>query len=189
MGDTSEINPYAAPETPNAAFLTPAQASDAEQIRRKYLKHEMNIKSCGALYLLGAVLTLPMVVLMIVGIVSGNSGVGPAEVFIGLMFAGLACLGGVVGWGLRKLQPWVKVPAAIMAALSLLNVPIGTILGIAVFYFVFSEKGTYCFSPEYQEIIRQTPHVKLKTSWIAWVALGFIVILLIMALMGFAVQR
>ncbi|MBL8829065.1 MAG: hypothetical protein JNM18_18935 [Planctomycetaceae bacterium] len=189
MGENPDINPYAAPETPVVPFVVPSQISDAESIRRKFLNHEMNIKSCGTLYLLGGILLMVSMFFLLVGFISRtNSGLGPGEMIAFLPLLGMVGLALAVGWGLQKLRPWVKVPAAILAVLNLLNIPIGTLLGVAVLYFVFSAKGTYCFSPEYQEIIRQTPHVKLKTSWLAWLALGLIVIILIAALMGIAVR-
>ncbi len=39
-----------------------------------------------------------------------------------------------------------------------------------VLYLLLSSKGTMVFSPGYQAIIPQTPHVKYKTSWIVKLA-------------------
>ena len=40
------------------------------------------------------------------------------------------------------------------------------------------------FTPEYQEIIRQTPHVEYRTSPVAWVALGIILLLIAFGLIA-----
>jgi hypothetical protein len=35
------------------------------------------------------------------------------------------------------------------------------------------------FSREYQDIIRQTPHIRYKTSVVVWIALGIVLFLLV----------
>ena len=51
----------------------------------------------------------------------------------------------------------------------------GTLIGFYMLYLLLSKKGTMVFSPEYKEIIAQTPHMKYKTSPVVWIALGLIV--------------
>ena len=61
-------------------------------------------------------------------------------VFVVLLFTvGLLPL--LVGYGLRKRRRWAKPLAICLAVLSLINIPIGTALGIYAFKFFRSEGG------------------------------------------------
>ena len=60
--------------------------------------------------------------------------------FVVLLFAvGLMPL--MVGYGLMKRKPWAKPSALVLAIISLINIPIGTALGIYSFRFLRSEGG------------------------------------------------
>ncbi len=61
-------------------------------------------------------------------------------VFLVLLFAvGLLPL--LVGYGLRKHRRWAKPIGIVLAVVSLINIPIGTALGIYTFKFFRSEDG------------------------------------------------
>ena len=61
-------------------------------------------------------------------------------VFVVLLFAvGLLPL--AVGYGLMKRKTWAKSLALVLAIISLINIPIGTALGIYSFRFLRSEGG------------------------------------------------
>ena len=61
-------------------------------------------------------------------------------VFVVLLFAvGLLPL--IVGYGLMKRKAWAKPLALVLAVISLVNIPIGTALGIYSFRFLRSEGG------------------------------------------------
>ena len=64
---------------------------------------------------------------------------GSIVVTVLLLIVGLLPL--VVGVGLRKKSRWVKPLALALAVISLVNVPIGTALGIYTFKFFKSEGG------------------------------------------------
>lgn len=49
---------------------------------------------------------------------------------IGMLFIGIAVLGFFTGWGLLTRQPWARMAAIIFGAVSLLDIPFGTALGI-----------------------------------------------------------
>jgi hypothetical protein len=62
-------------------------------------------------------------------------------VFVVLLFAvGLLPL--LVGYGLTKRRRWAKTLGICLAVISLINIPIGTALGIYTFKFFRSEGGT-----------------------------------------------
>ena len=61
-------------------------------------------------------------------------------VFVALLFAvGLLPL--IVAYGLIKREPWAKPLALVLGVISLINIPIGTALGIYSFKFLRSEGG------------------------------------------------
>ena len=43
----------------------------------------------------------------------------------------------ITGWGLWTLKSWARIVAMILAAISLLSFPIGTIVGIVVLWYLF----------------------------------------------------
>jgi len=49
---------------------------------------------------------------------------------IGFAFIGAAAVGLVAGWGLLERQPWARMLAIVLGAISLVDVPFGTALGI-----------------------------------------------------------
>ena len=116
------------------------------------------------------------------------------------------CLFGVVisaglGYGLRNLQQWARWIMIVLMGLSLVLLAVmvmalavmspaiaaGSLVGGAlpglfvgyIFYLMASAKGSMVFSTEYSEVIRQTPHVKYKTSIIVKVLLGLLVALIL----------
>ena len=48
---------------------------------------------------------------------------------------GLVCF--LIGWGLWTLKGWARIIAIILAILSLCNIPIGTIIGIIILWYLF----------------------------------------------------
>lgn len=78
----------------------------------------------------------------------------------GDFFGGLALLGGLllltfgvglvsmlVGFGLLFRRPWARTGAIVLAVLALFAVPIGTIIGILVTYYLSSDEGESFFKP------------------------------------------
>jgi len=94
----------------------------------------------GSMFLLGA-----LIILLIFGGLAGVVGMAahhdpeaavaiPILGFIGVVIAVvlvvLSLPGIIAGIGLLKLQPWARILAIVISALDLLNVPIGTALGV-----------------------------------------------------------
>jgi hypothetical protein len=63
-------------------------------------------------------------------------------VFILLIFAAGF---GVIGWGLWTLKPWARMGAIVLAGLSLLSVPIGTIIGGLTLWYLFQPEARAAF--------------------------------------------
>jgi hypothetical protein len=47
------------------------------------------------------------------------------------MFLGVFAIPGLVtGWGLLQLKPWARIVGIVLSAINLINIPIGTVIGI-----------------------------------------------------------
>jgi hypothetical protein len=77
--------------------------------------------------------------LVLLTIFGGAEGFLPIEVpafvpgllqTIGFAFIGAAAVGLIAGWGLMERQPWARMLAIVLGAISLVDVPFGTALGI-----------------------------------------------------------
>lgn len=172
-----EENPYQAPVV---AEVAAPLATDAVAVREAHIKHEASVKSVGILYYLGGIGLL--LSLVAVAPESFSDELGTSEgVVIGVL-VGLLVLQFVVGWGLRRLKPWARIGGAVVSGLSLLNFPVGTLIGAYCLYLFFSAKGGVVFSPAYQEIIAQTPEVKYRTSKLMKVLIVILLVLVVVIL-------
>lgn len=158
-------NPYQAPAV--EAVASPL-ASDVREIRETHLKHEASIKAVGLLCILGGVLLLgSFAFVSIETIAAGTLAESPA---MGLLFAvAFGTLQLISGIGLRQLQGWSRIPATIVAAVSMVSVPVGTVIGVYVLYLLFSPKGSKVLSAEYRDIVALTPELHYRTSRRFWI--------------------
>ncbi len=183
-------NEYSNPYEVTAAQIYPAESADAESIRKKYISHEASVKSMGTLYFLGSCLLLLLAVTyfgMAIYAMSRPDQVEAAAI-LGIMSVFCGLFGAAqlaMSIGLWRLRPWARIVATIFAAFGLLGIPIGTLISIYFLYLLHSEKGAMVFSDGYKTIIQQTPHVKYRTSAIAWAALIlfilFIIVMIVLA--------
>jgi hypothetical protein len=123
---------------------------------------ETHVKVLAVLYLvfsaLGILLALMFflaigVVTGIVGAAADPSAASIAIPIIRLGGAALACFflalsvpGVVVGIGLLKLQPWARVLGIVVSALTLLHIPVGTVLGVYGLWVLFSHDTERLFA-------------------------------------------
>jgi hypothetical protein len=168
---TNLSNPYA---PPRANLESAPCDSEAAVVRRAHLNHEASIKAVGTLYLLGAA---GLIIVAISGAAWQKSLSLPLALLFATLLAGLGGLQLWVGFGLRKLRPWTKIPAGIMSGLGLVSFPIGTLINGYILYLLFSKKGRMVLSEPYQEIIAATPDIKYKTSILVWILLALVVAL------------
>ncbi|MEZ6034801.1 MAG: hypothetical protein R3C17_17035 [Planctomycetaceae bacterium] len=180
-----EYNPFAAP---TSGFEYPAAGvgGDAERIRTELISHEASIKSIGVLYLLGAVFGTLAGIFLTVTAVYAMAQDGAQDAVVGLLagifITGLSLGQGFVGFGLRRLRGWTRIPVGILSGIGLLGFPVGTLINGYILYLIFSQKGSRVFAPEYQAIIQQTPHIKYQTSIIVKIFLVFL-----LAMIGFII--
>lgn len=179
-----EHNPFASPMTDERPAVPGAiEPTEAERIRKEYIKHEASIRSFGILYYLGvfilALYTIGAIFFSLSTEASGLLGIG-----IAVICGFLAMAQWWVARGLRKLNGSVRIWAIVLAVPWLINVPTGTIISIYIIYLLASAKGKYIMTPEYQEIRAATPHIKYKTSKIVWVFLGLLVLLIVFGIVA-----
>lgn len=161
----------------NETAIESAAPSEAETTRRAYLGHEAAIKSVGALYYLGAAISLLGAVLAPMPAKERE-----ASIVIGLVLAALAVAYVVVGWGVRRLKPWSRIAASVVAVPGLLGFPIGTIISGYILYLMLSKKGRRVYSAEYQGVIAATPQIRYRSTILIWFFL--ILILLVVIALG-----
>jgi hypothetical protein len=169
--------------------------SEVEAIRHKHLSHEASIKSVGFLYLLGGAIGLLIgtsYVIPGISIMSSPQRMGQMSMqsygavfmIVGVIVFLLGVAQMAVGSGFRRLALWSKIPGAILAGIGMLLFPIGTLINGYVLYLLLSAKGSMVFSPEYKEVIFQTPHMKYKTSIVVWVFVGLLALLFVIAIVA-----
>lgn len=151
-----------------------------EAIRNLYLKHEASVKSVGILYYLGGIALTVMGIASLFAVVSHEPGLLSLLIGVMLLLFGVGQL--FVGYGLRRLKSWARIPTAILSGFGLLGFPIGTIINAYIMYLVLCKKGKMVFSEEYRDVIAQTPHIKYRTSIVVWILLGLIVFAILAAL-------
>jgi hypothetical protein len=178
--DRMNRSPYAPPQS---AVIDPSmlEGSEAERTRREHIRHEIQLKAVGALYYFGGVMLILGGIGMVAVLVSDSGTAGKTGALFGLVAAYLL-IGGLsllLGYGFRRVKPWVRIPGGILSGIGLLGIPIGTLVNGWILYLMFSKKGQVVLSPEYQAVIVATPHVKYVRTMGEWIALGVVVALLL----------
>jgi hypothetical protein len=176
MATHAGTNPYSAPQ---ARVDDVAENEHAEKIRRDYLKHEAGVRSAGTLYGLASISSfLAAVMYLAIPFIGTGKGEFTAGVSIGaaVVFGILAWLFFKLARGLRALKKWTRTPTAIVSGIGcVIGFPLGTLIHGYIIWLVLSKKGTYVLSPEYEEIVAATPHIKQKTSILVWIFLVLII--------------
>lgn len=70
---------------------------------------------------------------------------GTVATIIGGFFASIALPGLIAGFGLLSFKPWARILAMIVCILGLLNVPLGTALGIYGIWALAKEESSELF--------------------------------------------
>ena len=177
-------NPFAAP-TADISVQPETGLSPEETIRNQYLRHEHNIKSIGSLFLLSSIvsgfITVSSVITAIIAGVRGDV----LSVVVGIgIFAAIFTAQVSAGIGLHRLSPKSRIPAAILATLMLIGIPVGTILGVVFLYLLFSKEKQVRVQRRISQIVAATPHIKLKTSKLLVIVLLVLVAFLLVAIGG-----
>lgn len=174
-----ELNPYAAPQSQ----VLQATSRD-EIIRKEYLNTEATIKSVGILYYLGAIV---LILVSVIPFTKSNPDLRSSDLIPVVLFLLLSIGMGVTAYGLRRLQSWTRIASIIISSIALIigliNLSGGIIIHIYILVKMMGKQAAFVLTPEYQQIVANTPHVKRKTSVLVWVLL----IVLLMVLIGILV--
>lgn len=77
---------------------------------------------------------------------AGAAVLGFAGIALTTMFLVIAIPFFVTAWGLFNLKPWARIAGIVLAALSLINIPIGTLLGAYAMYVLFQKETEKLFA-------------------------------------------
>lgn len=178
------VNPYAAPES--VITPIPVHRAGAEQIRQEHLSHEASVKSIGTIYYLGAII-LSLAFLSYAAstsLIISAGALGGSELALlfgtALLILGIIILQWKLAGGLRKLRPWVRIPIIVLSVIGLIGFPLGTLISAYILYLMLAAKSKMIFSPEYQQIIAETPHIRYKSGILKTV----LIVILVMAALG-----
>lgn len=168
MAESIALNPYCPP----TAKLTDETSitARAEEVRLLMLRHEMGVKSVGALIIFGALIV--MVPTIYFGVWVGS------RTLVSMAVAtAIAAVAAGLGYGVRTLQAWARIPGAIASALGMVLFPFGTIINGYFVYLLLCKKGKFAFSEEYAHVRSLTPEVKYRpvAATVALVAFFLIV--------------
>jgi hypothetical protein len=107
---------------------------------------QTHVKVLGAFYLALSLCSLLMAFFLLV-VMGGTAGIvgaaadaedaavaipvlGIAGTALAMFLTAFALPGLVAGYGLLKFKPWARILAIVLSALNLINIPIGTVLGV-----------------------------------------------------------
>ncbi len=191
---TSDFDPEHNVFSVSTSDFAPVYNGTAETIRSELISHEAEFKSIGTL-LISVAVCLPVVAgimwftLLLSFLVEGLPvNVDGEDLSVAGIFTGLAFLVGFVGLSLHQLRAWTRIPLGILYAIGLFAFPAGTLMSLNGLRMLFSDEGRRVFSPEYAEIIRQTPHVKHQglnhVNIVVGVLLGGLVLIVCVVVMS-----
>lgn len=185
----SNVPPVNNPFAPPTSSSQMRASGEDETIRNHHLSHEASVKSIGFLYMLGGVLGIILGVTYIAMGVAGNAPPEFEQFKIFMIGLGVFCLilSALQIYGaisVRKLQGAGRIIVTVFSAFGLLGIPIGTLISGYILYLLWSQKGNFIFTPEYQRIIQATPHIKYKTSIVIWILLGLVLLLIAIAIIA-----
>lgn len=161
----------------------PAWGPSAEETRQRLIRHEIQLKSIGSLYVLSTFVLLVAAVAMAMPLFPGAAASADADTTAALatgLFLGIFALATMaLAVGYRGLYPWVKYPGTLMAVIGLLGIPVGTIINAYILYLVWCQDGREVLDDGYRAIIAATPQVKYQRTLGDKIALAIVVLLVL----------
>jgi hypothetical protein len=179
--DRGEVKPPPEPEMEGGMTL-------ADALRRRHLTHEARLRSIGTLMLVGGLNLLlgPMIVMIgVFGVIGYLVAPSADEEALqgaglisgaGLLITGFGALSIRGGMGLRRLDPKHRALYTALVSLWLLSFSFLALVGLWALVLIHSPEGKIVLSPEYAEARRLTPHIRLRTSVVTWLALALVLL-------------
>ena len=166
-------NPY---QAPSSVVFVEAAADDANvALRQAHIRHEIQLQSIGALYLLGSILIGIVAIPMVFDIGEIRGGFSGMWLGILTIYGFLAAVLFALGIGFRRLHSWVRIPGAIFSGIGLLGFPIGTLISAWILYLMFCRAGRVVLAPTYRAVIDATPQVRYRRTKGDWIATGLVI--------------
>jgi hypothetical protein len=164
-------NPYEAPRAPVAD--APPAVVDPEAERVAHLRRESGLRAIGLLCLLFGAYFLLMGGVMAWTTYEHPERMGGIGLGLVGVFGALGLVAVPTGWGYLRLRPWVRVPAGIVALVTLLASTFLTAPIVAyAAYLTYSAKGLRVLSRDYAAVRAATPGL---SAW-RWPREAFIVL-------------
>jgi hypothetical protein len=123
---------------------------------------DTHVKVLGVLYIALSALGLILALFLMVGVGTAAGLIGaaaePDEAALAIPIIGIAgtavialllvlCLPGLLaGFGLLKYRPWARILTLVLSVLNLINIPIGTILGVYGLWVLFNKDTERLFT-------------------------------------------
>lgn len=159
-------NPFAVSQVEFTAAGEASGMTDAARIRMEHMNAEASVRAIGGLQIFGAVIIL----LVSVAMVARGGVSGPEPILLGL-----SVLGFFIGRGLRNLQNWARITAAVLSLPGIMS-PIAWI----ILYSLLNRKAAFVCTPQYAAIRAATPDMKYRTSIIVKVLVWVLILVLLM---------
>ena len=182
-----EVKPPPEPVVLAERPLTEAEVA-ADALRRAHLTHEARLRAIGTLMLVGGLNLLLGPMIGVIGVfallgslvapvvdveaLQGAGLIGGA----GLLLTGFGALSLRGGMGLRRLDPRHRTLYTALVSLWLLSFSFLALVGLWALVLIHSPEGKIVLSPEYAEARRLTPHIRLRTSLVTWIALALLLL-------------
>jgi hypothetical protein len=158
-------NPFAVSQVEFTAAGEATGMTDAARIRMEHMSAEASVRAIGGLQIFGAV-----IILLVSAAMVADGGVSGSEPIM----LGLSVLGFFIGRGLRNLQNWARITAAVLSLPGIMS-PITWI----ILYYLLNRKAAFVCTPQYAVIRAATPEMKYRTS----IIVKFLVCVLILVLL------
>jgi hypothetical protein len=129
------------------------EGQSPEQVRAEHMASEKSARYAGLVCHVFAALMLPLVIILPFALSARYETAGV------VFFTGFALTIAVVyfllGRALRSLKSWARSAAVLAAILLLPGIPVGTMFGVLILYFVL-RADRFVFSRTYQDVIAAT---------------------------------
>jgi hypothetical protein len=102
----------------------------------------------------------------------------------GVLYTVAGALSAAGGWGMHQLKPWGRVAGLVVSAISLLSIPVGTLLGVWGGVLLLTPKGRRVLAPDYAAIRTATPYLRWKPQLSAVIAAAVVSGLMILGCGG-----
>jgi len=79
------------------------------------------------------------------GSVANSAIVGLAGGFAAIFLGAAGAFHLVAGWGLLERKPWARILTIVLGVISLIRIPIGTVLGVYTLWVLLSKEGAAQF--------------------------------------------